>query len=105
MKKIEYLFDSKGRQVVTFFNGQLYTPNGRNVGHYLEEKGIFIDMLGRYLGEIVLDNRLLYKRTSPYKSVNFGERGDYGDIINYGSPKVPRKACVAYGYDDVTLGV
>ena len=105
MKKIEYLFDSKGRQVVTFFNGQLYTPNGRNVGHYLEEKGIFIDMLGRYLGEIVLDNRLMYNQSSPYKSKKFVRYGDSGNLCNYGSPKVPRKACVVYGYDDVMESV
>ena len=105
MKKMEYLFDSKDWHVATFFNGQLYAPMGQNVGHYLEAEGIFINMNGHYLSGIILDNRLLYKRASPYKSVNFGRCGDYGDVISYGSSKVPPEACVAYGYDYVALGV
>jgi hypothetical protein len=101
MKKMEYLFDSKGRHVATFFNGQLYAPTGENIGHYLEDKKIFIDLSGHYVGEIVLDNRLMYNQSSPYKSKKFVRYGDSGNLCNYGSPKVLRKACVVYGYDDV----
>jgi hypothetical protein len=46
----------------------------------------FIDMSGRYLGEILYENRLLRNPSSPYQSVNFGVYGNYGNIGNYGNP-------------------
>jgi hypothetical protein len=101
MKKIEYLFDSKGRHIANFINDQLYAPTGENIGHYLEKEKIFIDFNGRYVGEIVLDNRLMYNRASPYKAKQFARYGDSGDVCSYGKAKVLRKACVVYGYDDV----
>ena len=65
MGKMKYLFDSKGRHIANFINNQLYAPTGENIGHYLEKEEIFIDFSGRYLGEIILDNRLMYNRSSP----------------------------------------
>ena len=66
--KIEFLFNSRGQLIANFVNGQLHAPTGQNIGHYLEAQGIFIDMSGRYLGEIVQKNRLMYKRFSPHKN-------------------------------------
>lgn len=58
---MKYLFDSTGRHVANLVNGQLHAPTGENIGHLLPDHGIFIDMSGRYLGEIVYNDRLMYK--------------------------------------------
>ena len=65
---------------------QLHAPTGENIGHFLPDHGIFIDMSGRYIGEIVHSDRLMNKRTSPYRSTNFGAFGNYGNVGNYGHP-------------------
>lgn len=36
-------------------------------------KWIFFDMQGRYLGEIVHKNRLMYNCNSPHTSANYGD--------------------------------
>jgi hypothetical protein len=83
---MQYLFDSRGQHIANLVNGQLHAPTGQNVGHYLEAQGIFIDMRGRYLGEIVSRNRLMYRQNSPHRSVNYGNYGNYGNVGNYGNP-------------------
>jgi hypothetical protein len=66
---LQYLFDSQGRHIANFVNGQLHALTGQNIGHFLEGQSIFIDMHGRYLGEIVAKNRLLYRPNSPHRSI------------------------------------
>jgi hypothetical protein len=80
------LFNSRGAHIANFVRGQLHAPTGENIGHYLDRHGIFIDMRGRYLGEIVAEKRLLQKSTSPHHNVNYGVYGNYGNIGNYGNP-------------------
>lgn len=98
---MKYLFNSQGKHIANFINSQLHSPTGQNIGHYLENEGIFIDMQGRYLGEIVHDNRLMYNRMSPYKSVNFGSYGNYGNVGNYGSPGNYGSIGMISGYEDI----
>ena len=81
-----YLFDSRGHHIANLIGNQLHAPRGENIGHYLEREEIFIDMHGRYLGEIVHENRLLYRRGSPYRGTNYGNYGNYGNAGNYGNP-------------------
>jgi hypothetical protein len=102
---MEYLFDSKGRHIATFINDQLYAPSGENIGHYLEKEEIFIDFSGYYFGEIVFDNRLMYNRSSPYKSNKFIRYGDCGSLVSYGSPTKLRISRVMPGFDDVMESV
>lgn len=64
---------------------KLHAPTGQNIGHYLSDQGFFIDMSGRYLGEIVHGNRLMFNRANPYISRNFGAYGNYGNPGNQGS--------------------
>ena len=66
------LHDSHGRHIANFVSGQLHDVQGRNIGHYLENEGIFINMQGYYLGEIVDKRRLLYNNNSAYKSICYG---------------------------------
>lgn len=83
---MKFLFNSSGKHIANLVNGQLHAPTGKNIGHFLPNKGIFIDMSGRYLGEIVHENRLMYNLNSPYRSMNFGRYGNYGNVGNYGNP-------------------
>lgn len=98
---MQFLFDSRGRHIANFANGQLHAPSGPNIGHLIERAGIFIDMQGRYLGEIVMENRLLYLRNSPHLSVNYGNYGNYGNIGNYGNPGNHGITGVVAGYGDI----
>ncbi len=83
---MKFLFNSKGQHIANEVNGQLHAPSGKNIGHFLESHGFFIDMNGFYLGEIKLENRLLHKVGNGYEGVSFGVYGNYGNIGNYGNP-------------------
>lgn len=98
---MEYLFNSRGRHIANFVGQQLHAPTGENIGHYLSDQGVFIDMSGRYLGEIVQGNRLMFNRSSPYRSTNFGAYGNYGNAGNYGNPGNHGSIGTPGGYDDV----
>jgi hypothetical protein len=98
---MEYLFNSRGQHIANFVNGQLHAPTGENIGHYLESQRIFIDMAGRYLGEIVNENRLMYNRSSSYSSVNYGNYGNYGNVGNYGNPGNYGSIGTIGGYEDI----
>jgi hypothetical protein len=71
------LFDSHGQHITNEVNGQLYSPKGKNIGHFLTTYQIFIDMSGHYLGEITHSNRLMYRINSPYKNSNHGVYGNF----------------------------
>lgn len=98
---MKYLFDSTGRHIANLVNGHLHAPTGENIGHFLPNHSIFIDMSGRYLGEIVHDDRLMYSRMSPYRSTNFGAYGNYGNVGNYGNPGNHGNIGMVSGYNDV----
>lgn len=83
---MKYLFNSHGKHIANFAGGQLHSTNGKNIGHYLENYKVFIDMKGKYLGEIVFENRLLYNTQNGFQGTNFGVYGNYGNIGNYGNP-------------------
>lgn len=83
---MKFLFDSHGKHIANFANGQLHSTSGKNVGHYLESYKIFIDMSGKYLGEITFENRLLFNTQNSYRGTSFGVYGNYGNIGNYGNP-------------------
>lgn len=98
---MKYLFNSHGQHIANLIGRQLHAPTGENIGHYLEDPGIFIDMSGRYLGEIVHDNRLMFNNACPYKSTNYGNYGNYGNAGNYGNPGNHGSIGAIGGYSDV----
>lgn len=98
---MEFLFNSRGQHIANFVNDQLHAPTGQNIGHYLEAQGIFIDMSGRYFGEIVQKNRLMYNRSFPHKNVSYGSYGNYGNVGNYGNPGNYGSIGTIGGYEDV----
>ena len=75
-----YLFDSRGKLIVIDYNWQLYCPKGQHIGRYVPQNEFYIDCYGCYLGEIVLQDRLLFNTKNPYQSLNFGRCGDFGTI-------------------------
>jgi|SRR6266567_7905623 len=99
---MEYLFNSRGRHIANLVGKQLHAPTGQNIGHYLEGQDIFIDMTGRYLGEIVNRNRLMFNRQCPYQSTNFGNYGNYGNAGNYGNPGNHGNIGTVSGFEDIS---
>jgi hypothetical protein len=101
---MKYLFNSRGVHIANEVNGQLHAPTGQNIGHYMESAGVFIDMRGRYLGEILYENRLVYNNSSPHRGVNYGSYGNYGNVGNYGNPGNYGSMGLPGGYRDIDLG-
>ena len=80
---IRYLYDSRGRYIASEMSGRLYGRNGRNIGHWIEREKIFVNLQGRYLGEIVGENRLLMNKYSPHKFTYFGHFGRFESLGRY----------------------
>lgn len=98
---MEFLFNSRGQHIANLVNGQLHAPTGENIGHFMQNQNIFIDMSGRYLGELIQGNRLMYNRTSPHRNVSYGSYGNYGNVGNYGNPGNYGSIGSIGGYEDV----
>ncbi|HLX84834.1 MAG TPA: hypothetical protein VKR59_13105 [Terriglobales bacterium] len=96
-----FLFNSRGQHIANMVGKQLHAPNGENIGHYLENEKIFIDMHGRYLGEIISTNRLMYNRSSPHRGMSYGNYGNYGNVGNYGNPGNYGSIGIIAGFEDV----
>jgi len=73
---------ARGKHIANEAQDHLYSPRGQNVGHSLPDQGIFIDLRGRYLGEILHGNRHLSHRSLPWRSNHFGNFGNTGNIGN-----------------------
>lgn len=100
---MKFLFDSKGKHIANMVNNQLHSPQGKNIGHFLESYNIFIDMHGKYLGEIIHENRLMYRTYSSHKNTNYGVYGNYGNVGNYGNPGNYGSIGVIGGFQDIDI--
>lgn len=100
---MKFLFNSKGKHIANFVNGQLHSKTGKNIGHHLKNQRIFIDMKGKYLGEIVHNNRLMKRKNSSYSSTNFGNYGNYGNVGNYGNPGNHGSIGSVSGFEDIPV--
>jgi len=96
-----YLFDSHGRHIANLVGNGLHAPTGENIGHFVDSASVFVDMSGRYLGEIINKDRLMYNRMSGYQSTNFGSYGNAGNAGNYGNPGNGGSVAGWAGYEDV----
>lgn len=99
--ELQYLFNSQGEHIANFVNGRLHSPSGSNIGHYLAKERIFVDLQGRYLGEIVRSDRLLYHVSSPYRQKTFSELGTHSSAGNFGNPGTKSNIGSITGYEDV----
>jgi hypothetical protein len=95
------LFDSCGNFIASEEGGRLYSPAGANVGHYLRGPGVFIDQRGRYLGEVVAGNRLMFNVSSPHRAVGFAVPGAYRDTGRFGNPGNAGAVGPVEGYEDI----
>ena len=101
---MQFLFDSRGVNIANEEMGRLHALSGRNIGHYLNAAGIFIDQRGRYLGELVLGNRLMANPQSPHRAIQFAVPGDYGSSGNLGRPRPAGDVAPVAGYEDIPAG-
>jgi hypothetical protein len=83
---MKYLFDSTGKHIANEVDGRLHDVHGANIGHFLIQPRIFVDLAGQYLGEIVSGNRLMAKTASVFRRTWFGRRGRAGDAGSFGHP-------------------
>lgn len=99
-----HLYSSNGKHIANLSDGYLYNPTtGRNIGRYLDDKGIFVDPNGNYLGERFGDHRLL-RKSKAYAGENFGAYpisqpiepheilqsfGDIGSIAGFDDIQIP----------------
>jgi len=61
---LEFLFDSKGRHIATLVDRHIHDVSGTCIGYRHPELGIFVDLEGRYLGEVAFGDRLMYNLLS-----------------------------------------
>jgi hypothetical protein len=101
--RIQYLFDSRGRHIANLIGEQLHAPTGETIGRYEKTAGMFIDMSGNYLGEIVGRDRLLYNYSSSYRWRNYGNHGDCRNTCDSGTPEANGVISMPVGYGDVKV--
>jgi hypothetical protein len=80
------LYNLRGQHIANESGGRLYPPSGPNIGRHIDGADIYVDISGRYLGEVIYDNRLVSNRSSGYRSTNFGSAGTTGSIGSAGNP-------------------
>jgi hypothetical protein len=100
---MKHLFNSKGLHIATEDNWRLYTPKGANIGHFVSDYGIYINQKGRYIGEVMYENRFFFNRLSPFRSTAFGMWGNYGALTIFGSPRKVGRIGLPSGYEDIEL--
>jgi hypothetical protein len=79
-------FNMRGEHIANESGGRLYAPSGSNIGRFIDGANIYVDISGRYLGEVLHDNRLVSNRTSGYRSTNYSNAGSTGSIGSAGNP-------------------
>ena len=95
------LFDSRGNHIANVEAGRLYTTGGANIGRVIEPFGIYVDINGSYLGEVLAGNRLVSNRASGYQTTNFGNTGSTESIADAGSPGNYGTFGLPGGYQDI----
>jgi hypothetical protein len=99
---MQLLFDRRGNYIAYVDCGRLHSLAGTNIGHFVRPEGVFIDQSGRYLGEVVLGNRLMSRTHSPHRDRQFAVGGVFGNGGRYGNPGSVGPAGRVAGYKDVT---
>lgn len=98
---MQYLFNSKGQHIANLRQEKLYAPTGENIGHYLEKEKIVIDVKGRYLGEIIQDNRLVVNPVSPLRYSQHAALGNHGQGGQFGYAGQHGQLNFGQAYQDV----
>lgn len=108
---MERIFNGAGQHIANWKDGGLFTPSGRHVGRYVEEHAVFVDIYGKYIGEIVTNlssqvkgQRLMRNEHSECLQWSFGGQGSIGSIGNLGSPGTVGSVGTLPGFSEVQLG-
>lgn len=100
---MKFLFDYKGNHIANVVNGELHGTTGKNIGHLMRYYNFFIDMKGKYLGEIIYKNRFLFNKNIACQSINFGVYGNLGNVGNYCNPGNYGSIETISGYSDIEI--
>lgn len=98
---MQYLFNTKGMHIANLIYAKLYAPTGEHIGHYLEKEKIVIDIKGRYLGEIIQQDRLLSNQVSPLRYSQHPALGNHGAVGQYGQAGQSGHFNMGQAYQDV----
>jgi hypothetical protein len=98
---MQLFFNSRGSFIASEESGRLHSRSGDNIGHFQIRERVFIDRTGRYLGEVVLGNRLMDNRRSQFRKVGFAVPGTYGSIGSLGDPGSAGPVATGEGYVDI----
>lgn len=98
-----HLFNSFGYHVATVYEGNIYTPEGKNLGRFEEELGVFLSLNGRYMGQIVEENRLALDTNWQFRHISFGLLGDSGSRAGWGRQADIGRCVLPKDFEDVKL--
>lgn len=96
------LFNSKGEHIATEVDGHLYAPSGRYAGYWSADMEAYISKEGRYLGQIVEDNRLGADPTWRFRHLTFS-KGYEGDRSGWNREADIGRVFLPYGFEDVEI--
>ncbi len=99
-----HLFNSRGQHILNEHGGYLSLPTGQIVGRYIEQYGVFVDLSGRYIGEIFLMNRIVYDPNSRYRHSVLGTANSGGNIGAHPCPRTYSPIILPPGLEDIDLG-
>jgi len=95
------LYNSAGYPVACEADGSLFSPSGRNIGRLVKKAGVFADLNGHYLGEIICVNRLVYNRCSKYLHADLGQAQSQKQIRTVADPRKYSRIQLPAGYEDL----
>lgn len=101
---LEFLFDSKGRHIATLVDRHIHDVSGACIGYRHPELGIFVDPVGRYLGEIAFGDRLMYNLLSMHCTASFDPCPPAASIEPPVSPPCREAIARISRYIDIDLG-
>ena len=95
------LLNAAGERIATLDNDTVVSLSGEVLGLYIRALGVVTDLTGAYLGEIVLENRLMCSENVP---ANGGLRGQMARVSRVSNVVAfrPGKTVALPGYGDVT---
>lgn len=95
------LFNAEGERIASLDNDCVLSLSGEVVGLYIRALGVVTDLCGAYLGEIVLENRLMCSENVP---ANGGLRGQMARVSRASNVVAfrPGKTVALPGYADIS---
>lgn len=96
------LFNSKGEHIAVETGGHLYAPSGKYIGYWSADMEAYISKEGRYLGQIVEDNRLGADPTWRFRHLTF-TKGYEGDRSGWDRVADVNRVFLPYGFEDVEI--